>query len=259
MIGLADRNDAGNFFTYLALLLAFALLMNQQLAVFAAFADTGSLSAFCACIVLLLILFGGYIIPPNTIPNYYTWLYWWNPFAWIYRGLTVNEFRNSRWDDPDTILTNAGFVGPDGEPFGVQWIGYAFAYTLPYWLLCMVLTALCLRFVRNEGNKAPGELKVAEKEDDKSRIKLDTPSVTLSFSNICYDVTASTSKESLRLLENVNGIFRAGTMTALMVWKVLASLDSCSQTTNDSFLSRAPLEVRFEGRNPRESVSSTSD
>lgn len=34
--------------------------------------------------------------------------------------------------------------------------------------------------------------------------------------DICYEVTASTSSEKLKLLNNVDGAFRAGTMTALM-------------------------------------------
>jgi hypothetical protein len=78
MVGLAGRESASNFFIYLSLLFVFALLMNQQLAVFASFATPGALNAFSSCIVLLLILFGGFIIVPNTIPIGYSFIYWWN-------------------------------------------------------------------------------------------------------------------------------------------------------------------------------------
>jgi hypothetical protein len=78
MVGLADRESAANFFVYLSLLFVFALLMNQQLAVFASFASAGGLNAYGACIVLLLILFCGFIVVPDTIPMYYSWIYWWN-------------------------------------------------------------------------------------------------------------------------------------------------------------------------------------
>jgi ABC-2 type transporter len=78
MVGLADRESAANFFIYLSLLFVFALLMNQQLAVFASFASAGGLNAYGACIVLLLILFSGFIVVPDTIPMYYSWIYWWN-------------------------------------------------------------------------------------------------------------------------------------------------------------------------------------
>jgi len=77
------RDDAVNFFVYLSVLWVFAILMSQQLAVFASFASAGTMQALSACLVLLLILFCGFIISPNTIPDYYYyWIYWWNPFAW---------------------------------------------------------------------------------------------------------------------------------------------------------------------------------
>ena len=40
--------------------------------------------------------------------------------------------------------------------------------------------------------------------------------VTLSFSDICYDVKASTGKDTIRLLNNVYGIFESGHICALM-------------------------------------------
>jgi len=67
MVGLAGRESASNFFIYLSLLWVFAILMSQQLAFFASFSSASSLQALSACLVLLLILFGGFIITPNTM------------------------------------------------------------------------------------------------------------------------------------------------------------------------------------------------
>jgi len=89
MIGLADREDPTNFFIYLSLLVVFAILMAQQLAVFASFASANMLNAYSACIILFYLLFSGFIVSPATIPLYYVWLYWLDPFAWIYRGTTL--------------------------------------------------------------------------------------------------------------------------------------------------------------------------
>lgn len=61
MIGLANREEFSNFLLYFAFLLTFAVLMDQQMAVFASFASSGSLSALGACIVFVFILFGGFI------------------------------------------------------------------------------------------------------------------------------------------------------------------------------------------------------
>jgi ABC-type multidrug transport system fused ATPase/permease subunit len=219
-VGLAGRDSASNYFIYLSLLIVFAVTVAQNLNVFAAFADSGSLSALSACLVLLLVLFGGFIVPPNVIPGYYSWLYWWNPFAWVYRGVVVNEFRSGRWGDTaDMILETTGFTDPQGEPFGQEWIGYAFAYLLPYSVLCSVLTALILTFVRNEGGKTavPANQESSNKEEESGeRISIPFKPVTLSFSDVCYDVKASTGSDTLRLLKNVNGLFLPHRMCALM-------------------------------------------
>lgn len=219
MIGLADRVDVVNFFIYLSLLFIYALLMIQHLAIFGAFASSGTLNALSAFLLLLLILFGGFIVSPATIPNYYIWIYWWNPFAWLYRALIVNEFYSGRWEDPEIILINTGFTDAAGNPYTTKWIKLAYAYLIPYTVVCLVLTAVILSFVRNEGGKAPESVPHAKGDggtEEKKVIEIPFKPVTMSFRDICYDVSASTGKETLRLLENVNGVFRAGRMCALM-------------------------------------------
>lgn len=221
MIGLADRDDAANFFVYLTLLLVFAILMVQQLAVFASFASAGMLNAYSACVVLILVLFCGFIITPSTIPRYYLWFYWPNPFSWVYRALIVNEFRSPRWKQPDEILTITGFFNREtGEPFGQEWVGYTYAFCIPYLLICTVFTALGLTYVRNEGGVSVGNPETFSTTDAASKketaVEIPFKPVTLSFRDICYEVAASTSSEQLMLLKNVNGILRAGRLCALM-------------------------------------------
>lgn len=71
IIGLGGRDDVSFLFTYLALLFVFALLMNQQLSIFASFANASTFQAYSAGVLLLCFLFGGFIISPNSIPKYY--------------------------------------------------------------------------------------------------------------------------------------------------------------------------------------------
>ena len=218
MVGLGGREEVSNLFIYLALLMVFAILMSQQLAVFGSFANGSEMQAYSACIILLMMLFGGFIIAPSAIPDYYLWAYWWNPFAWMYRGLIVNEFRSPRWGEPDAVLETLGFLTPAGEPFGQEWVGYGFLYMVLYYLLCCVLTAIGLTFVRNEGGVAPEPPASKESENDNQDqgIEIGFNPVTLSFQDLCYEVTASTKKEKLLLLKSVNGVFRTGRMCALM-------------------------------------------
>jgi hypothetical protein len=224
-VGLAGRVDVANFFTYLAVLVTFAVLMNTQLSLFASFGSPAQLQVYSSVTLLAMMLFGGFILPPDTIPYYFLWLYWWNPFAWAYRALVVNEFWSDRWDDPMQILNDAGFVDPTGTIYRTDWIGYSFLMMLPYTLLCCVLSALCLSYYREHcgtnAESAPTKANVASKNLASAVVDIPFKPVKLSFHNICYQVTSSTTSEQLLLLNNVSGIFRPGKMCALMVSEIV--------------------------------------
>jgi hypothetical protein len=76
MVGLAGRESVSNFFTFLVIIFLFSLLSNQQMAMFASFASESSLQVYGAVVLLLGILFGGFILAPDTIPRYYHFIYW---------------------------------------------------------------------------------------------------------------------------------------------------------------------------------------
>ncbi len=180
-----------------------------------------------------------FLVTPDNIPVYYRWIYWWNPLAWAYRALLVNEFTYSGYDIiipetgrsvGDTILLTTGFVDGNGDPFGQDWIGYSFAYMVPYWTVCTIITGLLLKYVRVEGigssftsmsDLSGGSEKTNGHHDTEAinggtEIKIPFKPVTLSFQNVCYDVTASKGKSTLRLLNSVDGVFESGRMVALM-------------------------------------------
>lgn len=210
--------------------------MNQMLSIFTAVAGSeAAVQGLSAVVLLFSVLFCGFLVAPDVIPNYYSWIYWWNPMAWAYRTLVLNEFRSEDYDDPvvlangtitdttegDQILTQQGFIH-NGEPFEQAWVGYGFAYLCPYILLCATVTALGLIFVRvddtgNGGGKEPEtDGDDVQEADEEEHFDLAFTPVTLSFEDICYDVQSSKGKETLRLLNNVNGYFEAGRMCALM-------------------------------------------
>lgn len=199
------------------------MMMNAQMGLFASFGNASQVQVYGACTLLAMMLFCGFIITPDNIPKYFVWVYWWNPFAWAYRALVINEFRSARWDDPHTTLEQNGFIDNQGNVFGQIWVGYAFLFMVPYWLLCCVASAMGLSsFIPDThalsevfGDHA--DLTACQKE----RITIPFTPVTLSFCDVCYEVTASTTKEQLKLLKNVNGIFRPGKMCALMVCALL--------------------------------------
>lgn len=169
---------------------------------------------------------GGFIVPPNVIPDYYRWIYWWNPFAWAYRALLVNEFQSASYSDGDAILAQMGFLyGKDLDKiFGQEWVMYWFFYMVPHFAFCVLLTALGLTYARSSpsttSTKSERKIATADKEQQEiarsKKVQIPFKPVTITFEDICYDVKSSTGNDQLRLLNNVNGIFRSGRMAALM-------------------------------------------
>ena len=244
MVGLEAA--ASNYFIFIALLFVFSIVMNQQISIFTAVCPTkGAVQAASSCLLLFHLVFSGFLVPPSVIPNYYSWLYWWVPLAWTYRALLLNEFLSPSWDaiansemnqtEGELALVQGGIIH-NGEPFGKQWIAYSFAYLVPYLLLCTFVTGVCLKSVRVEPKESPGSpfgedegaAVEGQQENEEPPVegeggvegteKIDIPfiPVTLSFSDMCYDVKASTGKDTIRLLNNVYGMFKSGRMCALM-------------------------------------------
>lgn len=195
--------------------------MNQQMAMFASFATEASLQAYAAVTLFFFILFSGFIIPIATIPTYYMVFYALNPFAWAYNALIVNEVYSGREENPVATLIANGVVRPNGEVFDESWIKWSILYMIFYWFLCTIGTALGLSYWRatTKGFSAPsisesGDQELSEVPENK--IEIPFKPVTLSFHDVCYEVTASTSKERLLLLRNIDGVFHPGRMCALM-------------------------------------------
>ena len=43
-------------------------------------------------LVVVFIIFAGYLIARNEMPPYFVWLNWVSPFKYVFEGLIVNEF-----------------------------------------------------------------------------------------------------------------------------------------------------------------------
>eukprot|EP00934_Nitzschia_sp_Nitz4_P008875 Nitzschia sp. Nitz4//scaffold239_size30010//18370//23136//NITZ4_008013-RA/size30010-snap-gene-0.33-mRNA-1//1//CDS//3329543571//8865//frame0 len=223
MIGLGGRSSFLNYFVFLVILFVFATLMNQLMGMYASFSSESRLQVFSAVTLFVGILFSGFIVPVATIPEFYLWLYWLNPFAWTYNALVVNEAYSGRWEDPELLLAANGFVKPDGTVFDDMWIGLGLFYMISFWLLTVVGTALGLTHWRAPTSTGTVPRKPTTPAIDSSgsvdagyRIEMPFKPLTLAFEDLSYEVTASTTKESLKLLKGVSGIFRPGRLCALM-------------------------------------------
>ena len=242
MIGLAPF--ASNFFIFIGILFTFNVAMNTMLGIFASvLATKAGVQSVSAFILFISVLFGGFIVAPSDIPGYYAWLYWWNPFAWAYRALVINEFAsaapqwnqvyNVTWENSEgepggayrvgnLVLYAYGFKNEHGDPFGQQWIAYCFAYLVPFILLCVVLTGVGLKYVRIEGRPSNvptveiDSLEESQEEGESDDFDVPFTPVDLTFENISYEVKSSTGGGSLKLLNSITGVLKSGRMCALM-------------------------------------------
>ena len=61
-----------------------------------------------------------------------------------------------------------------------------------------------------------GDKEVTTTSQGRRRIEIPFKPVDLCFRDIGYEVTASTTKDTLKLLKSISGVFRCGRMCALM-------------------------------------------
>ena len=212
--------SAASFFIYLAILVCYTIALKMAFGILAqVLPKKANVQGVGTFLVLICTLFGGFIVFPASVPNYYTWLYWANPMSWALQGLLSNEFTSSKYDNvgipPETFLAIRGFQ------LGSEWIGYCFAYMIPFTLFCAFILTLVLRKVRIEPERAITKKKnIAigriKKRDKDENFNLPFTPVDLTFDKVVYEVKASTGDEKLRLINEVSGAFMAGRLVALM-------------------------------------------
>ena len=88
---------------------------------------------------LLLTLTSGFMVYPTTIPNYWKWLFWANPMSWAMQGMASNQFLSSNYEGYSCVMNGDVFTlgevalqSPRGWQSDRDWIGYSFAFLLPY-------------------------------------------------------------------------------------------------------------------------------
>jgi len=200
----------------------FTVSMNQMLGIFAVMSRSKEIvQGMSAFILLILVLFCGFIVAPDVIPGYYRYLYWWNPLAWTYRALLVNEFTSDSYGEEEgkNILIALGFVDSDGNAYGEQWTMLSFIYLAPYTLACLCLSGYILsKSSPNTGSHSHSDVSDNHSSGQPAGHVFDVPftPVTLSFEDVGYEVKSSKGDGKLKILNGVNGVFRPGRMCALM-------------------------------------------
>ncbi|GMF63859.1 unnamed protein product [Phytophthora fragariaefolia] len=131
---------------------------------------------FMMVAVLFSMLFGGFLITKNDIPDYLIWIYWLDPLAWSIRALSVNEYLAPKFDvcvynDIDYCTRYSETIGEYSLsvfnlPVESMWIWYGWIYLVAGFFVLIFASYLVLEYHRYE---SPETVAVVENEGVESQ------------------------------------------------------------------------------------------
>ncbi|RLN60620.1 hypothetical protein BBJ29_008702 [Phytophthora kernoviae] len=201
--------------------------------------------------LLIFIIFAGFIVTKDNIPDFLIWGHWISPMSWSLKALAINQYRSSTFDvcvykGVDYCATYNGLTMGEyslkmfSMETGEEWIAYGIIYTLVIYFVFMFLSYLGLEYIRYE---APENVDASEKlNENESYAQIETPKngsstnrtndcavevdtqekhvvvpLTVAFQDLWYSVPdPHNPKESLDLLKGITGFALPGSITALM-------------------------------------------
>jgi len=235
-VGLAHNDGAssGNYIMFVMITIMSSTGIGLLFSIFSAITkDRSTGQAAMSITLVLLILFSGFTVSPNNIPAYWIWLYWVNIFAWGFRGLIVNEYDSGKYDQitditylgknltvGQVVIRNIGFVDESAEPYSFEWAWYSILFSTVVCILSVVGASVVLVKIRFATGKSLSNA-TSEEMNDKEKVNivetvLPFQRANLTFKDIHYTVVSSIGKEKIELLKGIDGVLKAGEMTALM-------------------------------------------
>eukprot|EP00457_Paulinella_chromatophora_P001542 gb/GEZN01001544.1/.p1 GENE.gb/GEZN01001544.1/~~gb/GEZN01001544.1/.p1 ORF type:complete len:902 (+),score=105.86 gb/GEZN01001544.1/:99-2708(+) len=221
------------YYTFGHYLILFFSLMATTLALTGLWKFVGSIARDIASagpingvLIVVMVVFTGFVITYDAIPEGWLFAYWLNPLAWGFRNISLNHFHTSGYTEEQgsRYLANVGMARFDNGP---EWIIYGFIFLACFGFFFHSLSVLAYENLRLKGR--PAEVAIPDEYLDEFTRKVDvyhesTPELALpfqktvvTFSNLSYFVPHPSEKgESLQLLRKVNGFASPGRMVALM-------------------------------------------
>ena len=239
--------DAGRYFFFILISFLLNLAMSGMFrAVAYATPNPDVALNMAGPITAFAMLFGGFLISRQKIPNYAIWIYWLSPFSWGLRSDAQNEFGADRYDF-DFNGARAGNVYLEQFNFYTDksWKWGGVGYLAGLFLFTTLLSAFALAKSHRwltEGTRRDDEAQTDDKTDEiqvrvgsamrsSARDKLITSEedaipferMNLTWTDLKYVVPVVEKGPDgkpihcdRQLLAGVNGFARAGELTALM-------------------------------------------
>ncbi|XP_044477754.1 pleiotropic drug resistance protein 3-like isoform X1 [Mangifera indica] len=188
--------------------------------------------------VLLVLIFGGFVITHPSMPGWLKWGFWVSPLSYGEIGISVNEFLAPRWQKKLPTDTTIGTQILESRGLNYDeyyyWIGLGALFGFA--LLFNIGFILALSFLKPpgsshvmisreklakiQGSQDANDGKLAEEKSKNSPVKggmvLPFEPLSVAFENVKYYVDIPGEKKKLQLLSDVTGALRPGVLTALM-------------------------------------------
>jgi len=123
--------------------------------------------------ILLFMLFSGFLITKDNIPDYLIWVFWIDPLAWCIRALSVNQYLAPKFDvcvyeGIDYCATYSETVGEYSLgvfslPAESMWIWYGWIFLFAGYFLFVLASYLVLEYKRYE---SPENVAVVVSDDE---------------------------------------------------------------------------------------------
>ncbi|OWY96952.1 ABC transporter, partial [Phytophthora megakarya] len=157
----------------------------------------------CMMSILIFIIFAGFIVTTDEIPDYLIWAHWISPMSWSIKALAINQYRSSAFDvcvyGAIDYCTDYGFTMGEyyldlfGLDTGKEWVAYGVIYLATIYVVFMFLSYLALEHLRYE---APTNVDVSEKSaGDDSYALLETPKASSTHSDV-VEVQVNTQEKN---------------------------------------------------------------
>jgi ABC-type multidrug transport system permease subunit len=159
--GLANDENGSRFLTFILISFTFSLAMAQIFRFLSAVLPSpGMATPVAGIMIIVMILFSGFILPKAIIPPGWEWFYYINPISWALKAVTVNEFMSTKYDF-DTCINPACtstkrfgtyILEQYGNPTDEAWIWYSFAVLFGEFVFFGLLTSFCYHYIRTQPN-----------------------------------------------------------------------------------------------------------
>ncbi|KAH9161852.1 hypothetical protein LEN26_001230 [Aphanomyces euteiches] len=179
--------NAGAFFIYELILLMTNILFATWFFFIAVISPNLHVAKpLCLLSDFMFVLFAGFIIQINDIPDYLVWIHWINPFSWALKALAVNqylrpEFNVCSYDGVEYCATNGGKTMDIVQlelfrmPTSKAWIWYCVLYLIFLYFVIVAMALGTLEYIRydnNHGNALSDEQRKDTEENDGVYVKM---------------------------------------------------------------------------------------